>query len=133
MATVDVTDIEQPDAAFDLVWCSHVLEHVEEDRRAMREFRRVLARGGRAVIGVPITVETTFEDPAVVDPADRLRLFGQEDHVRRYGMDVVERLAEAGFRVEVVRPSDLASPEEADRFRLPGDDQPLFVCRQEES
>src|SRR5262249_12426105 len=84
----------------------HVLEHVPDDRRAMREFYRVLKPGGWAILLVPITVERTFEDPAVVDPAERLRLFGQEDHVRRYGPDYGDRLSEAGFAVSGVNVSE---------------------------
>jgi hypothetical protein len=81
---------------------------------------------------VPIAAERTVEDPSVSSPAERARRFGQHDHVRRYGMDVVGRLEEAGFAVQIVRTSDLARPDEAERFRLPGDDQPLFVCRRDD-
>lgn len=129
MVALDVTRIDRPDGSFDAIWCSHVLEHVPDDRAAMAELHRVLAPGGWAVIGVPIAAETTFEDPSVTSPAERARLFGQHDHVRRYGMDVVGRLEEAGFSVATVRPGDVATEEERTRHFLPADDQPLFLCR----
>ncbi len=99
MVKMDITDIQYPDNSFDAIYCSHVLEHVPDDRRAMREFYRVLKPGRWAVLQVPITAEATLEDPTITDPRERERLFGQHDHVRRYGPDYAHRLAEAGFLV----------------------------------
>jgi SAM-dependent methyltransferase len=90
------------DGAFDCFICSHVLEHVPRDRQAMRELRRILKPGGWGIVMVPIfkSLISTIEDPAATDPADRLRRFGQEDHVRAYAKaDFVERLGSAGFSV----------------------------------
>ena len=101
MVKVDITDIPFADGSFDVIICSHVLEHVEDDRRAIRELYRVTAPGGRTVVLVPIAGERTHEDPTVVTPEERLRVFGQVDHVRRCGHDYHERLAEAGFDVQV--------------------------------
>lgn len=101
MVKMDITDIQFPDNTFDVIYCSHVLEHVPDDRNAMREFYRVLKPGGWAILQVPITAETTFEDPTVTSPEERERLFGQHDHVRRYGPDYKDRLADAGFSVKV--------------------------------
>lgn len=127
---MDITDIQFPDNAFDIVYCSHVLEHVPDDRKAMLEFWRVLKPDGWAIIMVPITAEDTNEDPSVTDPKERLRLYGQEDHVRRYGPDVVDRLREAGFSVTAISPNDLFSAEEIERLGCPrefaGD---IFHCR----
>jgi SAM-dependent methyltransferase len=116
MVKMDITDIKYPDETFDVIYCSHVLEHVSDDRRAMREFRRVLKPDGWAVLLVPITADSTFEDPAISDPARRLELFGQEDHVRRYGPDYVDRLKEAGFHVQISDATTLLSAEETARL-----------------
>jgi ubiquinone/menaquinone biosynthesis C-methylase UbiE len=62
---MDITDICFPEGSFDLIYCSHVLEHVPDDKKAMREFYRVLKSGGWAVLLVPITVELTLEDPNI--------------------------------------------------------------------
>jgi SAM-dependent methyltransferase len=74
-----------------------------DDRKAMRELYRVLRPGGWAVVLVPIDFSRaeTFEDPSIVAPTDRERLFGQDDHVRVYGRDFTARLEEAGFTVRV--------------------------------
>ena len=117
---LDLTNIPYPDASFDVVYCSHVLEHVPDDRRAMREFRRVLAPKGFAIVVVPITALETFEDPTITDPRDRLLAFGQADHVRRYGPDFRKRLKEAGFAVQVIRPRDVASRAEIATMGLDG-------------
>ena len=125
----DLADLPFPDDAFDAIICSHVLEHIPDDRQAMRELRRVLARGGTAILLVPInlTAEATAEDPAVTDPAERRRLYGQENHLRLYGRDFVERLSEAGFQVQTLYYARQLPPEEVRRFALVPD-EPLFIC-----
>ncbi|HEY0319292.1 MAG TPA: methyltransferase domain-containing protein [Solirubrobacterales bacterium] len=88
-------------ASFDFVICNHVLEHVDDDRRAMAEIHRVLRPGGWAILMCPVDQRraTTLEDPAVLTPGDRDRVFGQSDHARLYGRDYRDRLAAAGFSV----------------------------------
>lgn len=118
MVKMDITNIPYEDDFFDVIYCSHVLEHVDDDQKAMREFRRVLKPSGWAVLQVPITAEVTFEDPSVTDPEERLRLFGQEDHVRRYGPDYTQRLCDAGFTVNVIEARDYLTPAELDAMRV---------------
>jgi SAM-dependent methyltransferase len=127
----DLTDIPLPDATFDLIVCNHVMEHVPDDRAAMRELRRILAPDGWALLMTPIVVEHTDEDASVTDPRERLRRFGQEDHVRRYGMDYVDRLREAGLSVEVIRLEERLSEAEIERNRLnntQGFVEPMFLA-----
>jgi SAM-dependent methyltransferase len=129
MAKMDLTALELPDNSRNLVWCSHVLEHVPDDRKAMAEMFRVLEPQGMAVLQVPVDVPRTDEDPTLTDPAERLRRFQQEDHVRLYGMDVVERLAGAGFDVQVRRVQEMPAElvrRHALSFRPTNE---VFVCR----
>ncbi len=129
MERMDITAIRHPDESFDVIYCSHVLEHVPEDRLAMREFRRVLKQTGWAVLLVPITAAKTFEDPTVTDPAERLRLFGQDDHVRRYGPDYVDRLREAGFEVAITKTSEMVTASEASRLGISAVAGEIYHCR----
>ena len=101
---VDITDMRRyADNSFDVVLCSHVLEHVPDDRRAMRELHRILRPAGFAIVMVPLVhgVDETNEDKAIDTPALRWKYFGSDDHVRQYGRrDFADRLAAAGFEVE---------------------------------
>ncbi len=118
MERMDVQDMPYADGTFALVCCSHVLEHVENDRQAMREIMRVLKNGGYAIILVPIASGNTYEDPAITSPTDRLIHYGSPNHVRRYGLDFVERLQAAGFNVRIVRATDFLSAHEIEKMRL---------------
>jgi len=102
MLQMDITKIKFPDYSFDVIVCSHVLEHVREERRAMAEFYRVLRPGGWAMLQVPYSpvLESTYEDDSIVSASERTVRCGQEDHVRIYGLDHVTRLQNAGFEVE---------------------------------
>ena len=131
MVKMDITDIQYPDSTFDVIYCSHVLEHVYDDRKAMREFYRVLKPGGWAILQVPITADTTFEDPTASSPKERERLFGQFDHVRRYGPDYKDRLMGVGFSVTVdgfVRELDDRAVR---RFGLMRDED-VYFCRKQD-
>jgi predicted SAM-dependent methyltransferase len=102
MLKMDITNILFKNEAFDVILCSHVLEHVEDDKRAMREMFRVLKKGGWAVIQSPVDKnrERTYEDRSIRTPKDREKYFGELDHVRTYGLDYKQRLEDAGFTVK---------------------------------
>ena len=129
MEKIDITDIQHPDDYFDAVMCNHVLEHVPDDRKAMSEFYRVLKPGGWAILLVPINAEQTIEDPTITDPAERLRLFWQEDHVRRYGLDYIKRLSETGFSVKHIRPENFLTEEKVEQLGLHcAETSDIFLC-----
>lgn len=124
---MDITDIPFDDRSFDIIYCSHVLEHVPDDRKAIREFHRVLKDDGWMVLMVPITADKTLEDPSVTEPKERKRLFGQSDHMRRYGPDFIDRIKEAGFLVEKVLPRDFLTDEAITYYRTK-DHIPIYYC-----
>jgi len=98
---INITDMKFSSNVFDCVIRWHVLEHIPDDRRAMREILRVLKPGGWAILQVPIMEDKTYEDPNVTSPEGRDRICGQRDHVRSYGLDYEDRLQQAGFKVKV--------------------------------
>ena len=101
-----------PDASFDAVICSHVLEHVDRDRDALAELRRIVTPDGWVLLMVPqdLARAETYEDPAITAPAARREAYWQDDHVRLYGRDFADRIAAAGFAVEVVSMSERLGP-----------------------
>jgi ubiquinone/menaquinone biosynthesis C-methylase UbiE len=87
------------------VLCNHVLEHVQDDMQAMKETYRVLKPGGFAILQIPFfnpIPDITFEDPSITDKREREKIFGQDDHVRKYGRDYPQRISQSGLRVEEV-------------------------------
>lgn len=127
MRKEDFTNMSFPDNQFDFIFCAHVLEHIPDDKKAMREILRVLQPGGTAILQVPIRYkQETIESPAVSGPGDRVKLFGQSDHVRIYGKDYPERLREAGFQVQVVPFSRNLGPELKKKYVFTSEN--IFVC-----
>lgn len=125
---LDLLDIQLPDARFDLVIANHVLEHVGDDRRAVREIARVLVPGGHAILQTPFArgLRHGFEDEGIVSDGARLQAYGQEDHVRLFGADIFDRFAESGLQPCVQQHRDLLPQVDA---RLAGvnEKEPFFL------
>jgi SAM-dependent methyltransferase len=130
MTKIDITNIPYEDNTFDAILCSHVLEHIPDDRQAMKELLRVLKPGGWAILQVPIDRkrEKTFEDPTVTSPEERERLFWQHDHVRLYGLDYPDRLRDVGFVVEVNNFVKNLEDETIEKYRLDKRED-IYLCK----
>lgn len=127
---MDIHKIPFPDNTFDVAFCNHVMEHVEDDIKAMSELHRVLKPGGWAIIQSPLdlTREKTYEDPTITSPEEREKLFGQNDHVRVYGRDYKERLERGGFKVTEDRFVFELPKEKVKRYALPSEEI-IYVCK----
>ena len=123
---LDITNMpEVPDNSFDVILCSHVLEYIKEDRKAMQELLRVLKPGGTALLQVPVKfgLKTTFEDDSITSPAHRAILYGDPGHVRYYGEDYADKLADAGFTTDFQPFTALFTPKEIREYGLVATDQ----------
>ncbi len=98
----DITNIAMPDNSYDLIVCYHVLEHIENDKKAMSELYRVLKKNGHCIIQTPFKEGDIYEDNSIKTKEDRTKYFGQEDHVRIYSVQgLKKRLEKSGFQVLV--------------------------------
>jgi len=124
---LDITETPFSSASFDAVICIHVLEHIEDDYKAIAELYRLLKPGGWAMITVPIDLDSeTYEDSRIVSPEERKKHFGEAEHVRAYGFDFAERLKSCGFRVLLDR-GDSLSVATMEKYGLL-DDENVFYC-----
>lgn len=126
----DICDLPFENDTYDFIICNHVLEHIPDDTKAMRELYRVLTPGGMAILQVPYenSRDTTFEDDTITDPKERAIIFGQYDHVRVYGMDYFKKLEQIGFKVDAVDYTANLSKKEINEYRLPKGEL-IPVCR----
>lgn len=121
---IDITNIEFNDNKFDYIFCFHVLEHIPEDIKAIKELYRVLKPGGTAYLAVPLGSKF-LEDLSITDPQERIRLYLQEDHVRLYNIETLtKRLEDVGFTVVLSRPNKF--PRELDSAML---SDIIFIAR----
>jgi len=128
MVKMDITNIDYPDNSFDIIFCNHVLEHIQNDIKAMSELYRVLKEGGMAILLVPMSSNnTTYEDRSIVAPEKRLEAFGHHDHVRFYGKDYLERLQSVGFAVLAISEEEYLSQKEIKRYSGINDHYDIIV------
>lgn len=126
---VDITEIHYPDAFFHVIISSHVLEHVDDDLKAIEEIYRVLKPGGIAITQIPLDHDrmTTYENKNVDTPHKREREYGHLDHKRVYGMDFHVRLKKVGFSVETINSSLFLTPHEKQIFGI-DEDEIIFLA-----
>jgi len=125
----DITNLCFPNRKFDVILVSHVLEHIVDDWQAMRELARVLKPCGWATFQTPVDFnrEKTYEDSSIIDPNERLKVFGQQDHIRIYGRDYVTRMEQSGFHVDNVNFFKEFTEKESNRLGLKPFDE-ICLC-----
>ncbi len=127
---MDVQNIPFEENTFDIVFCNHIMEHVDSDLQALSELYRVMKPNAWGIILSPINParKVTYEDPSIVDPLEREKHFGQKDHLREYGLDYAERLSKCGFQVEENHFSAKLPPNLARRYALQPNEK-LYIVR----
>jgi SAM-dependent methyltransferase len=125
---MDIHDIPFEDGCFDFVICNHVLEHVDDDQKALAEIHRVIKSGGMAILQTPYSakLKVTFSDPGIDTDDLRLQLYGQEDHVRLYGADIASRFESCGLSSRMQEHNALLPDIQAERFGVNAK-EPLFL------
>ena len=118
--TADIINLPFNDNSFDVIFCNHVLEHIQDDTKAMEELFRVMKKGGMGIFQVPqdLNRDVTFEDNSITNPKERAKIFGQYDHVRVYGRDYFDKLRSIGFEVKEVNYSQKISSKLSSKYRL---------------
>lgn len=125
----DITDLPFQNEQFDYMICNHVMEHIEDEKKAFTEMRRCLKEDGVLILTIPICWEKdTFEDKTIVNREERIRFFGQADHVRLYGKDVVGRVEQSGFEVAPVYARDCLDDYERIRQGI-AQEETVFLCK----
>lgn len=116
----DICNLPFKENEFDVILCNHVLEHIPDDTKAMKELYRVLKPDGMAILQIPqdLSREKTFEDHSITDKKERAIIFGQYDHVRIYGRDYFEKLRSVGFEVIEEDYTNKIAPEFVEKYRL---------------
>jgi SAM-dependent methyltransferase len=104
----DLHEIPLEDNKFDILFCNHVLEHVDDAKKCMQELFRVLKKGGWGIMQVPqdFSRDITFEDKNITSPEEREKHYWQKDHVRLFGKDYPDWLRSVGFDVQEYKPSE---------------------------
>lgn len=126
----DICALPFANNSYDIIFCNHVLEHIPEDTKAMKELLRVLKPNGWAVLQIPqdLSREKTFEDNSITDPKERAKIFGQYDHVRVYGRDYFNLLRTIGFEVDEVDYTRELSTHDINQYRL-AEGEIIPICR----
>ena len=91
-----------------LIICNHVLEHVSDYMKALRELHRIIRPAGKVIISFPVdqNLSSLYEDPSITTEKDRIKCFGQNDHLRVFGIDSPKMLESVGFKVTLIRGED---------------------------
>lgn len=116
----DICNLPFEENSFDVVFCNHVLEHIDDDKKAMSELYRVLKPGGLGIFQIPqdLSLKTTYEDFSITSKEDRKKHFGQYDHVRIYGRDYFNKLIAIGFKVNEINYSTKIAPKLVTKYCL---------------
>lgn len=129
---IDLTSLQFDKNSFDLLICNHVLEHIPDDKPAIKEIYRVLKPGGSTILQVPISysIKSTIEDISITSEEERLKRYGHKGHFRIYGPDYLNRLKNAGFRTEIFNPFDVYSPDKISGLALDKDERVFIAIKQ---
>jgi SAM-dependent methyltransferase len=118
---IDATNIPYDDNAFDLVICNHVLEHIPEYYKAIKEIFRVLKPNGIAILQTPYSklLNQNFEDENINTDEQRLFFYGERDHFRIFSENhFFNDLKQIGFILNILKNSDYFDKKTSNYFGI---------------
>ena len=127
---MDIHNIPFENNSFDVILCNHVLEHVEDDKKAIKEINRVMKKDGFAILQVPFYYpipEKTIEDKSIVSKKEREKIYGQSDHLRKYGEDYDKRILSQGLKLKKSNFIDSFSKKEKKYYGLQ-EKEVIYYC-----
>lgn len=123
MYVIDITDIQYKDNTFDYAISNHIMEHISDEEKAVSEIKRVLKPSGKWIFSFPVCTDMkTYEDKTITSPEQRLKAYGQKDHVRLYGYDFAERYERYGLKLQIYSPKNELDDDEINKFGFIKDD-----------
>lgn len=129
MHQIDLTDIQFCNNFFDYVIANHVFEHISDEQKMFEEIRRVLKPEGAVICSFPICMDMdTLEKKEELSAEERLRYYGQKDHVRLYGRDFKEHIEQFGFDIKVISPRDRFQADNIEKYGFICDDK-ILICK----
>ena len=125
---VNIEEMQFEDGYFDYIILNHVMEHVTNEVKAVSELKRCLKADGTIIFSVPINInENTYEDSSIITEEDRFKAFGQRDHVRLYGKDIIERFEKYNLCLDEYNVSKLLNKKQIEKYRLMPNDRLYFA------
>ncbi len=127
---MDIHNMPFKNNSFDVILCNHVLEHVQDDKKAIKEINRVMKKDGFSILQVPFYYpipEKTIEDKSIISKKEREEIYGQSDHLRKYGKDYDKRILSEGLKVKKSNFIDSFSKEEKKYFGLQ-EKEVIYYC-----
>lgn len=130
MYIVDITNMQYEDNTFDYIISNHVMEHIVDEEKAVSEIKRVLKPDGKWIFSFPICTDMkTYEDKAIISPEQRLKEYGQGDHVRLYGYDFAERFERYDLTLHIYSPEKELDDDQIDKFGFIKDDVIIIATK----
>lgn len=99
---MDLTNLNFPDNFFDIIICAHVLGHIPDEDKAIKEMFRVLKKTGKTLILTVMGNGKTLENNNITSTKERIKKYGEPDLVRLHGSNFNEKLRNHGFKVNIV-------------------------------
>jgi len=127
---MDIHNIPFENDSFDVILCNHVLEHVQDDKKAIKEIHRVMKKDGFAILQVPFYYpipDKTIENKLITSKKEREKIYGQSDHLRKYGKDYDKRILSQELKVKKSNFIDSFSKEEKKYYGLQ-EKEVIYFC-----